>query len=711
MNRITIGQYEFTDETILENPQKFISNSMLADALEIDTLEFSVYSLASGVMYIITDDGYTFATSGDEPYVVDEGYLINLPYGTEVCVYKDDVLRAKFFLQSVQRTGLTSFKVKAISAIGRLDKIMHDGGIYNAEPLGNILTELMGTIPYTVDNEVAQVECYGWLPRASARENLIQLMFSCGASVLKGEDGTIVIRYNGQTTPLEIPNSNVYIGGTVDNPQTVTKISLIEHSFVAATDNVEEVLFDNVGEVAVSGARIYFNEPMHSLRASGITLNSSGANYAELTGTGTLYGKKYTHSQREIVENINPTSEPNEINIKDATLVGALNSNNVMARLKSYYESADIVSVGLINDSGIKTGDSLTLTDPFGEQFDGIVQEMDETISAIDKANTKLVRNWVPSNFGNNYSHYMVLTGLNQFRFPTGYTQARVILIGGGQGGQSGGNGFYGEAETRSIVGGKGGVAGKGGSAGKVLIQDITFTDNDWVYYACGTGTAGGEQLDRTAGAEPIDAVNDTIAQRTQLRIGEMNWLYSSNGSVLPNGITNTFTGELYAVSGIDGYAGGDGAGYNPDVAQTSLSIGSQTWYSGTNGTNSSVSSPAGTLTGRGGRGGGAAYGSNGGAGDNGDTTYTKITYEGKVAYYVDGANGGNGADALARPFGANYYGQGGNGGYGGGGSGSAANGDSEGEFTPFGLTGTAGNVGKGGQGSQGASGCILIYY
>lgn len=133
MNRITIGQYEFTDETILENPQKFISNSMLADALEIDTLEFSVYSLASGVIYIITDDGYTFATSGDEPYVVDEGYLINTPYATPVYLYKDDVLRAKFYTKSIQRTGLTSYRVQCVSAIGLLDGARTVGGVYEGE--------------------------------------------------------------------------------------------------------------------------------------------------------------------------------------------------------------------------------------------------------------------------------------------------------------------------------------------------------------------------------------------------------------------------------------------------------------------------------------------------------------------------------------------------------------------------------------------------
>lgn len=709
MNRITIGQYEFTDETILENPQKFISNSMLADALEIDTLEFSVYSLASGVMYIITDDGYTFATSGDEPYVVDEGYLINLPYGTEVCVYKDDVLRAKFFLQSVQRTGLTSFKVKAISAIGRLDKIMHDGGIYNAEPLGNILAELMGTIPYTVDNEVAQVECYGWLPRASARESLIQLMFSCGASVLKGEDGTIVIRYNGQPTPLEIPNSNVYIGGTVDNPQTVTKISLIEHSFVASADNVEEVLFDNVGEVAVNHAKIYFDEPMHSLRVSGITLNSSGANYAELTGTGTLYGKKYTHSQREIVENINPNSEPNEINIKDATLVGALNSNNVMARLKSYYESADIVSVGLINDSGIKAGDYLTLTDPFGEQFDGIVQEMDETISAIDKANTKLVRNWVPSNFGNNYSNYMLLTqSTGSFTFPAGHTNARIILIGAGQGGQSGGNGFYGSS---AISGGEGGKAGGGGSGGKVLMQDVTFAEGATFSFVRGTGGLGGEQPDRTAGADPVDGVGNTSAQASTLTITGVGTFTSNDGSVLPNGITNTFTGVQYARSGRAGSKGGKGAGYDPDESRTSITIGRNTYYSGTNGNTLTVNSPEGKLTSRGGRGGGGAWMFNGGAGSDGDHTAQKATFQGQVAYYVVGGNGGNGADAWLQDGTPSRFGDGGYGGHGGGGSGGGANGTYAGAFQPLGLVGAAGNVGKGGKGGKGANGCILIYY
>lgn len=703
MNKITIGQYEFTDDTILENPQKFISNSMLADALEIDTLEFSVYSLASGVMYIITADGDYYATSADEPYVADEGELIKVPYGTAVNLYKDDVLRGQFYIKSVQRTGLYSFKVVCISAIGLLDKQMHNGGIYNGDTVGDLVADIMGGVTYTIESDVAEVVCYGWLPRASARDNLTQVLFSCGASVLKEADGTLAIRFNGARTPSVIQESAVYIGGSVDNPQTVTSIHLIEHAFVAATDNVEEVLFDNVGQASVTNAFIYFDEPFHSLRADGITLVSSGANFAELTGTGTLYGKKYTHSQRELIETINNGAEPNEVNIKDATLVSAVNSNNVMARLKGYYENADVVNLSLVDQDGIKTGDYLTLTDPFGEQFDGIVQQIDETISGIDRANAKLVRGWTPSNFGNNYRNVDIFTTANIWDVPADVTNIRIVLIGGGQGGQSGANG----------TGTTGGNGGKAGSAGKVLIQDITIPAGVTKYNVIpATGGNGGVQT-AGDGNPSVDGANGG-ASRIRVYGTSVDLYTSDDGAVLENGFIETFSGVAYATSGIDGADGADGATYSPYVPQTTLEWGGITYHSGTNAEGRAISTPSGEIDPDGGLGGGAAVGSNGNDGTRPATGYDTVTDgQGHTSRYREGGNGGNGADASIAGAAQSIRGAGGNGGHGGGGGGEGGNGDQSGDYTQpasF-IKGVTGTGGTGSNGGKGGSGAVLIYY
>ena len=702
MNRIVIGSYEFTDDSISENPQKYISNSMLADSLEIDTLEFSVYSYGIGTIYIITSDGYTFATSSDEPYVVDEGYFRNLPYGTPVYLYKDNTLRGKFYTQEIKRIATTEFSVKCISSVGLLDKLMHNGGIYNGVSAGTIIQEIMGTVPYTIENDVSSILCYGWLPRATARANLTKVMFACGSSLLKAVDGSLVIRFNGYSTPTIVPDSVVYINGTVDNPQTVTKISLIEHSFIAAEDNIEEVLFDNTTDVAAVGSTIYFDEPYHSLRADGITIDSSGANYATLTGVGILYGKKYTHAQRELVRNINNEAEPNEINIKDATLVSAVNSNNVMERLESYYSNADIVNVSIVDTIKLKPGDYINLTDPFGESFDGVVQAVDETISDIDKANTTLIRNWTPSAFGNNYSNYILFTEDATWTIPTGVSNIRVFVAAGGSGGQSGANGARGAMSNgwgQSLNGGKGGLGGQGGDAGKVYAIDISVTPGDTGTITIGLGGSGGVAVDTTN-------INGAEGGETTFEYGGETYT-SNNGAIPPYGIINTFSGERYSLPGNSGIDGGDGITFAYSTpAPTTVTDGITTWTSGSKGRGYIRTRNGEEYQSWGGMGGGPAIGANGGNGEDGSSSISRYTFEGEYYYYIDGGYGGDGANANPGDD-AVTIGCGGNGGHGGGGAGGGGRGTSDGEPSH----GYGGDGGTGGTGGTGANGYVLIYY
>ena len=448
MNRIVIGSYEFTDDTISENPQKYISNSMLADSLEIDTLEFSVYSYGIGTIYIITSDGYTFATSSDEPYVVDEGYFQNLPYGTPVYLYKDNTLRGKFYTKSILRTGITQFSVSCVSAIGLLDGARTLGGIYEGETAGSIISALMADASFTdftVDSEIANLAVYGWIPAGSVRDALNQILFAFGASILKQENGSIRIYYIGATTPKVISDAMNYIGGSVDNPQTVTDVNLYEHSFVVSTDNVEEVLFDNSLTTSANGLTMIFSEPFHSLRTTGtLVIDDSGANYAVVTGLGQLIGKKYTHTRRLLSQSTELDGERNEVTISDATLVSTANSSNCLKRLVNYYKNAIPMNVSLVDNSGLKPGDYIQLTDPFGDTVQGFIQAIDETVSDIDKAESTIIKNYVPTNLGNSYDRYRivydteVVDGYWNFPAELANKAVLIVLFSGAQGGQGG---------------------------------------------------------------------------------------------------------------------------------------------------------------------------------------------------------------------------------------------------------------------------------
>ena len=680
MNRIVIGSYEFTDDSILENPHKFISNSMLADSLEIDTLEFTVLSYGIGTLYIITSDGYTFATSSDEPYVVDEGEFLNIAYATPVYIYKDYTLRAKFFVSSITRTGLQQFKVSCVSAIGLLENARTVGGIYTGETAGNVIASLMsdaGFTDYSVDVALATLPCHGWIPQGSVRDALNQVLFAFGASVLKNPDGSLYIYFIGGGNPTVIQDSAVYIGGNVGNPANVTDVNLYEHFFTQASDNVEEVLFDNTLGTAASSLIMYFDEPYHSYRVTGtLTIDSSGANYAIVTGIGLLYGKKYTHTKRLLTQNIR-LGEKNEVNIENATLVSAANSTNCLARLVNYYTNAQEVNLAVIDQNGLKAGDYIQVTDPFNQSITGFVQEIDETYSETDKADTKIITNWTPSNMGNTYDSYLIVTdddlsgGVWSVPAALQGKETTIVLFGGASGGQGGEAGAspplikrgdrdgytlyeadngYGLLTAYDEVGGitnqAGGKGGKGGKGGDSASRTITFNQtlgasHNVTFGVGGAGGTGGSvtrdatltanYVDPTDGAEGGDSTFDSYT--------------TLNGTSFRGTYVNLITGEVLAQAGEDGVDGGDG-GDGGNSMQKSNQATATAWTTTGKGANGqSVNGHTGGIgasgvsgiqysrtpswyiaNGGGGGGGGASYDANGSAGTAGTNSIHSFT-------------------------------------------------------------------------------------
>ena len=619
MNRIVIGSYEFTDDSISENPQKYISNSMLADSLEIDTLEFSVYSYGIGTIYIITSDGYTFATSSDEPYVVDEGYFQNLPYGTPVYLYKDNTLRGKFYTKSILRTGITQFRVSCVSAIGLLDGARTLGGIYEGETAGSIISALMADASFTdftVDSEIADLAVYGWIPAGSVRDALNQILFAFGASILKQENGSIRIYYIGATTPRVISDAMNYIGGSVDNPQTVTDVNLYEHSFVVSTDNVEEVLFDNSLTTSANGLTMIFSEPFHSLRTTGtLVIDDSGANYAVVTGLGQLIGKKYTHTRRLLSQSTELNGERNEVTISDATLVSTANSSNCLKRLVNYYKNAVPMNVSLVDSSGLKPGDYIQLTDPFGDTVQGFIQAIDETVSEIDKAESTIIKNYIPKNLGNSYDSYLIVTAddfithdennpLKGTWMPPAEIrgkEALIVLFSGAQGGQGGyaggtpGNtsGYASKEELyywssssgydstfvyllgMSAIqqGGQGGSGGAGGaSATRILNINVPYLVSSYLveFGQGGLGGQGGQVnfVERTwSGANPYVTVLPTQGEEgtdSTITIPSLGEQSTADGTSFHGTYINLITGQALAQQGETGGSGAKGGNGGP---------------------------------------------------------------------------------------------------------------------------------------------------
>lgn len=679
MNVIDYAPYIF-DDSALVSGSVAMENSLMFDSLKPDELTVEVISNDTGKRKLLTVDRDWYTTVDDRGYVVMTSDIRQFTYGDPVLYYYDDVLQGKYYIRSVDRLSVDHFKLSAFSAVGMWTSIQHFGGIYDGDTTGDVIADLLTGFSYTIDPDVAAVPLYGYLPIASVRDNLQQVLFAIGASLMKNSSGNPHFKFLQGVPTIPVSDERIFIGGKLNYKTPATSIRVTEHSYYISSYDVEVSLFDNTdGSGTADNKLVTFDEPCHDLVATGLTLGANGANYAYVTGTGTLTGKKYTHTQKIFSVPTGASGEPSEAKIEKATLVSPVNSANVAARVSDYKGTAEEVACGIVMDTDdIKPASLITFTDPYGDATQGFVATMNITMSGKSKADCTIVKNYTPAHFGNNFTTCTVYTSNGTYT-ATKDGVIRIVLIQGGTGGTGGSGGgrgwiWGGEPDNAEGVGGSG---GDGGSAGKVFVTDLDVSVGDTFTMVIGTGGAGGSggiHADNNA-----DRSGGSGAEGTHSTMTRNGAVYTSeNGARPANGYNNILTGITYAENGADGIDGANGGQHGK--------VGESVTYNGTTWTGGAGYGSTGY---QGAGGGGAAYGANG-----------------SDAYYNSTANyGGRGATAAFLSVVATR-GSGGNGGNGGGGGGIGGTGGSSGTVD----WGHSAYGGDGSDGCDGGDGLIIVF-
>lgn len=700
-----------------------------ADALEADTLDITVLSESGTIRNFKKNDKVEYFRSG-----------------SRVGVY---------YLQSVTRVGPKLYTLSALSAVGLLIVRPHRGGIYTGQTVAEVVAEICGDIPVLVETVYRGIKLYGWLPIASARDSLVQVLFAIGAWLHTDENGTLRVQklWDGAASiigPGSVHAANIQ----VKYLDPVSAVAVTEHQYIAGTEDV--TLFEGTAQ---QGDVIEFDEPAHTLTAEGFTVLESGANYAVLSaGTGKLTGKSYVHNRRVITRTVTEGAAENVEEIADATLVSLVNSSAVAQRMAAYYACREQLTVD-VNPAAEHAGHVVSLWNEWDKQQTlACIASRETKISGLLKSRTSALVGFLPQQPESleYFDERVLLTGSGTWTVPEGVTTYTKVLIGGGQGGKHGGKGEDGKQRTASWSEGmytrynwsgylpgaisKGGVGGEGGIGGKVLVETVNdATPGESIAYSCGAAGAGAT----TDGAEGENGTATTMGGSS-----------SDSGSSSDIGYTDPVTGEVFAAKGDTGIAGGDSGGCsdvsaypNPTVSGC-LYVGQgiaeatdvvdedgKVWKSGAwllyNNTqqiygkgnsasadgdlshgavecSASCSGPS-----------GAAVGANG---SDGSATNCKATAgkEGNPTYMYAYASPGypvNGANAATAPKKPSAYGKGGRGGHGGGAGGcggySATGKTTSSTMTQKTQANTRG-VGTGGLGSVGGEagdGCIIIYY
>ena len=659
-----------------------------------------------------------------------------------------DASMQTYYLRSITRTGATSYRLVAWSAVGLLAARAHKGGIYTGQTVAEVVKEICGNVPVVVKSVFANTKLYGWLPYCqpkadrrgkSARDNLVQVLFAIGAYLTTDLNGVLHIDALWDGASSTIGSNRMYAsGGKVSYSDPISAVTVTEHQYIAGTD--EKELFSGTSQ---QGDIITFSEPMHSLTATGFTILESGANYAVLSaGTGSLKGKTYIHNTRLVTQTVTENAAENVKSVTDATLVSFVNSSAVAKRLADYYKCRETITNGIVSGQE-KPGHVVSVYHPYDKQMvSACIVSLDTTMSGTLKSEMAALVGFLPPQPESSeyFDERVILTGAGEWTVPEGVTSYTRVLIGGGQGGKCGKAGALPtskvstQTETREsgshtwtvnykgflakdLPPAAGGEAGTPGEGGKVLVETVqNAVPGSKVSYSCGAGGAGAPY------AENSDEEGSLGGATT------MGGSSSDSGSSNPSGYTDPMTGEVYAVSGIAGVPGGNGVGYDADgnlIYPPDIVVNGQSYTHGRQGTavdfetgNSAVSGSF-DATSSGGLGGGPAYKANGHNGGNGITPTMTSQYNNKKLTMQGGAQG-TGATAQP-PEKPSVYGNGGGAGNGGGGNGQTGwpcmasctmRDDASYQMGDLEVyAGAATGRGLGSDGGQGGDGCIIIYY
>ena len=656
MNTIQCNGRIYDDDSIVSG-ECYIVRSLLASSLEVETLEFSVYSTDPTVSQFTVD--------------------------SEVILSHNSQRLKTFFLQSVSRESKYIYRFEAVSAAGVLDKRDYYGGIYTGQTVRGVVADICKNFPVSVASNIAGIKLYGWLPISTRREALAQVLFAISAAFVEDATGNFTVAGLSHEQTREIPESETSENSSIEYISPAIDVIVLEHQY---TEGQEEItLFEGT---TATGDIITFSEPCHTLSASGFTITESGANYAIVSsGSGKLTGKKYIHSTREVKGKRTQTRTVDEneskIRVEEATLVSLVNSRAVADRLADYYACAERIIADVAYQAD-DAGDVLSQYHPYdGNMVQTCIESLDITLSGRLLAKMTSLVGYIPPDISQieYYDTFEILTGTGTWTAPKGAKNARAVLIGGGDGGTNGKDGTGGRNghvtgnPSAEGKGGKGGEPGTPGNGGKILQIEIDATQS--YAYKSGVGGAVGEL-------------------GTATTFGAFS---SANGTANDNGYTDIINKKTYARKGLPGVAGGDGG----DAENNGDDV--ETWKGGQGGEKDTLNG----YSANGGGGSGAAKGSNGKDGTDGYMDrWSTGNPNNPYGYLARGGRGCKGADAVSPDF-YPEYGSGGSAGHGGGGGGGG--GTANGSSDTSSNDGRGGDGGAGSAGTPGKPGCIIVYY
>lgn len=294
---------------------------------------------------------------------------------------KDGKLKAVHYIVSSTREARNRYKIVCQSVIGLLEDTFL-GGIYDSEPLENVVEEILGPWPFEIDPAFTGEAITGYLPVCTQREALQQLAFAIGAVVsTQGTEKIRLLPVPVATTAV-FRQSDIFLGGSVKTSPRVAKVQVYSHSYVAS--DTEQTL---IREEEISGEDVLvtFDSPHHSYSITGGTITDYGVNWVKISADGpvTVTGKEYTHTSIAHTKR-NPAAvakeQSNYIAVSDVTLIHSGNARQALDRLFSVYQFRQVTEQEVVVTNQA-AGDFAASVTPWNSQTRGFISSMESTLT------------------------------------------------------------------------------------------------------------------------------------------------------------------------------------------------------------------------------------------------------------------------------------------------------------------------------------------
>lgn len=305
----------------------------------------------------------------------------------------------RYYLTEWENLSDTLYKFRAMDILGILDGMTYRGGLFNGEPLEDLIEAILApiSIPYELDNRLTGIEITGWIKAGSYREALQQIGFAAGAAIHATRSGVLRIEKTkiaeNETAYATITRAEKGIEQSLALRPIVTGVEVTAHNYIPGGES--QLVMS--GEYAPGMYEIIFGEPMHALTIEGATILESGVNYATIAvaevGTVALNGLKYidtTAVTSVAMTGLGAGSRPNIIRVESATLVHAGNVKEIAQRVYDYYQQRYSQRVKLYAPL-VKPGDVVIIDTLYKRKLLAVIEKMESDLTLGFTAHVDMV--------------------------------------------------------------------------------------------------------------------------------------------------------------------------------------------------------------------------------------------------------------------------------------------------------------------------------